>query len=345
MTIISSCTKQQSFSDYLTSMKVYATILVVYAHGENIFEYAHFDESTPICRVISVVNVIAVPIFYMISGYLLFRKPFDTKMNILKKIRSLLIPFLFWNSLWFLFEMGGSILVPQYFQPLGIGSAKDFLKKYFGIPLGGLCPNYDPLWFVRDLFVLNLLAGVVRHVYKLIDYRLILLVLIGFWFSTMNSQARQAICFWCLGGLMGYHQLSFTIPHPRVFAFATGPLGVLIPLFSTNLYLNRIAVLCWLVFALSCMSCIPNTQKILARFIPYSFSIYVMHGKLLSILQIIMVKTIPQTTLTIIIEYLILPSIVIGICVFVSKIMSHVMPKVYALAIGNRYRDSVRHHV
>lgn len=339
-----SCADYKSHSDYLTAMKVIATILVVYAHGENIFEYAGFDESVPLCRVISMINVIAVPIFYLISGYLLFNKPFDVKSNINKKIHSLLIPFLVWNTLWFLFEMVGSILLPNYFHPFGFNNILGFLKIYFGIPLGGICPNYDPLWFVRDLFVLNLFAGGIRKIYKHTDYRLILFLLAVLWFSTINSQARQAICFWCLGGLLGYHKVAFVFPKPRILAVLFGILGVLIPIYSTNMYLNRFAVLCCLIFAFAWISCIPDAQKTLGRFIPFSFSVYVMHGKLLSIVQIIMVALIPQTTLIIMLEYLIIPPIIIGLCVMFSKIMGHSFPYLFAIAMGNRYVSQTGHN-
>jgi len=342
MSSVVNSAEYKSHSAYLTAMKVIATILVVYAHGENIFEYAGFDDSIPLCRVISTVNVIAVPIFYLISGYLLFKKPFNYKENINKKIRSLLIPFLFWNTLWFLFEVIGFVLLPNYFKPLADSSIHDFLLSYFGIPLAGVCPNYDPLWFVRDLFVLNLVAGITRKIYKHIDYRLVLCMLVAFWFLPINSQARQAICFWCLGGLLGYHKVDITFAKPQIYVVSFGILGILIPMFTINLYLDRIAVLCCLIFALALMSRVSKIQEILVRFISYSFPVYVMHGKLLSVIQITMVSQIAQSTPIIILEYLILPLLVMATCVIISKIMSRYLPGMYAVAMGNRYVPSAK---
>lgn len=116
---------------------------------------------------------IAVPMFFIFSGYWFFRQPEDFTMEVYrgklaKRIRSLLVPYMFWN--FFAWAMGLVMLVLHghadwlsisLFRPDGL------LDLFIGMGSGyqGM-PKAFQLWFLRDLMVMCLLAPVLFFLLK-----------------------------------------------------------------------------------------------------------------------------------------------------------------------------------
>lgn len=98
-------TKEESWR--ISILKVWLTVMVVFIHMENeISTVGGTITSLPSWQdtlefVISrAVSRCAIPFFFFLSAYLLYRKPFSYKQNIRKKARSLLIPYLILNTFW-----------------------------------------------------------------------------------------------------------------------------------------------------------------------------------------------------------------------------------------------------
>ena len=77
-------------------------------------------------------------------------------------------------------------------------------------------------------------------------------------------------------------------------------------------------------------------RQILNCLSEYSFMIYVMHGKILSILQILFSRLLKQNGIIVILEYLLLPIIVILINIIIAFFMKRHLNKVYAVIVGKR---------
>ncbi|KWT48651.1 hypothetical protein ABB41_04690 [Lactococcus lactis] len=111
---------------------------------------------------INSITDIAVPIFFFLSAFLFWR--FTTNIwetyrhKILKRGRSILIPYFLWGILWFmaffivrLILPNGKELVSEFITDLSVSS----------IIQGLLLGNYDPpIWFLRTLFILFLISPV-----------------------------------------------------------------------------------------------------------------------------------------------------------------------------------------
>lgn len=125
----------------------------------------------------------AVPIFFMISGYLFFANMrqwdwslYHSKMK--RRIHTLLIPYILWISLAIL-ETVAAISITSTFwgkpwhRMIDWFSENGWLRLYwdcyswsqgtnlFGVELFGTSPTITPLWYVRDLIVCVLMIPLI----------------------------------------------------------------------------------------------------------------------------------------------------------------------------------------
>lgn len=108
---------------------------------------------------------IAVPLFFIISGYLFFINidSFNYKIYIRKlrgRFKTLVVPYLFWNLIFILFIALGQLLLPSLFTG-SFKAVKDFSVyewiSMFWSALGSGEPVSFQLWFLRDLIAMVIL--------------------------------------------------------------------------------------------------------------------------------------------------------------------------------------------
>lgn len=331
---------EQKTSEYLSKLRLVSTLLVVMVHSENLLGYASYNQYNPLISFFDVFAAAGVPLFFAVSGYLLFSRKVSYKENIKKKVRTLLIPFLFWNSLWMLTDFIGSLVLPAYFSSLSISTPLQFLKSFFGIPFSD-SPYYVPLWFVRDLFFLNLAAPLFTWLTEKIPAWLnatlcaclFLLLPHGVWYKF-----GQGFSFFLLGSVTAKIEIKFpnrkTSKILAVVCTALVLVSSFVPTLGREGYLWRLALLAAITAVCSVLSIVkvPALNKLL----PFSFPVYVLHGKILSAMQILYSQLTSCTTLAVCAGYFVLPAAVIAVCVFISTIFKRLLSKMYSRVMGSR---------
>jgi succinoglycan biosynthesis protein ExoH len=147
----------------------------------------------------------SVPVLAFISGYLLFSQGLDRRFSELafKKTRSLLVPLIAFNlplavAIW-LAQVQGSLnqeLSPRL-HPVELQEWADGLLGLFGPPV-----NY-PLNFLRDLFVLSMLAPIFGVLLRRAPWAGLCAVFCTFWFDLDGPivlRGPMAVTFY-LGGM------------------------------------------------------------------------------------------------------------------------------------------------
>jgi len=167
------------------------TILVIFIHI-GFFTYTLISDNPFLnpsyyYQLIRTIAAIAVPCFFMFSGYLFFNKikEWNKKVYFLKiktRLRTLLIPYILFNLVAIVFAVLLQILQAH-------GSIYPFLNhlldnwyrifwnyfcwtgdpdniNMFGQPLPLYGPYVRALWFVRDLFVMALISPIIYHFVK-----------------------------------------------------------------------------------------------------------------------------------------------------------------------------------
>lgn len=191
----------------------------LYNTPELVFGQA-FGTSLFIC-VVYVICQVAVPAFFMFSGYFFFSK-YETNQDWVNKIKNrvktLLIPYIVWNILAFIYLVVTDAFVDgNGFNPIGLLSERGWLRIFWDCNLVGESqvkgilgyvmhrggPADGPLWFIRDLMILMLIAPVIKFIIdKGREYALILfgiLMILDIWFP-FDIFTSTAFFFFMLGG-------------------------------------------------------------------------------------------------------------------------------------------------
>lgn len=186
----------------------------------------------------------AVPAFFLISGFLFFwnveyfnRKTYISKLK--RRVRTLLIPYLLWNLLYILL-----FLIPLCYHSIKTDTITTSLSNFFkenniftllwsnkrGYPAN------IPLWFVRDLMVMNLVSPIVYLLVKKLKSVFLLFVLCAWllrgWINLPFVQ-NVAFCFFSIGAYLSIkrHNLIALFWQKRTWIFT-----LTIILFSVDAY-------------------------------------------------------------------------------------------------------------
>lgn len=148
-------------------------ILVVIIHNptSKYFDYGA-NTSTYIVHylindVIPTITSIAVPAFYIISAFLFFRnyRIQDTKQKLQSRVKTLVLPYLFWNLVGLLIVMAFKL---PFIASMSVDSSNPF--DIVTICKALFLHRYTPFWFVFGLIVYNLFCPII---YKICTNKLI----------------------------------------------------------------------------------------------------------------------------------------------------------------------------
>lgn len=214
----------------------------------------------------------AVPLFFLISGYLFFYKSsfswpmYGSKLR--KRAQTLLLPYLFWNGA----LVGLHLLIELLFPSVLSGEAKPVLDNgwcdWWDIfwarepsePGGMPMPINYPLWFIRDLMVLVVFSPLV---YAMVRYlRQYALALLGFLWLIYDGVSSPGLSptawfFFSLGAFYSVHRRNFVV-EMRPLLRGAALLYVVLALadllskeLGWNVYVHNVGILVGCVFAIS----------------------------------------------------------------------------------------------
>lgn len=131
-----------------------------------------------------VLTHVCVPTFYFISGYLFFKglETWDVesyKQKLKRRVKTLLVPFLIWNTISILNAVKGYLLRGEWNSVLTFLGDNGYVHLYWDCQawnldrvnwMGGAIPasspDLIPLWFLRDLMIVVICAPVLYYVFK-----------------------------------------------------------------------------------------------------------------------------------------------------------------------------------
>lgn len=355
----------QDESARMRILKIWFTVMVVFIHSYT--EEVNFTEGTLVLDVpvwldwlkyllSQVVARCAVPGFFLLSGLLLFRKDLSWSGNLRKKVRTLLVPYLLINTVW----------IVIYFIAQHIPAFSSFFSRpenfiahwppvrwanaYIGFLSGensGHYPFVYPLWFMRDLMVLNVLAPVLK---KLIDLfpRLVLLALVAALAFNADIHipilGRDSLVFFSLGYYLVKYSVHLTDADRYDPVLLAGFYGISLILDcvlrdSPCQYLARTLSVCLGIvffFRFTTMPKSPAWKNRLLALAGYALPVYLLHEMCLSILKKLLIRLLPTSVFFQVLEYFGIPAVIICLCIAGSWLLRRFTPRLYAVLTGGR---------
>ena len=297
---------------------------------------------------------IAVPLFFFVSGFLFFYKVDVFNWNtyskkIKKRVHSLLIPYLIWNTLFLLFIVFCYYCFPSIvksFHPLlSKFNFIYFVKSYWNVYSG---PILAPMWFIRDLMVLNLFTPFIYLLIKKTDFLIVFLATILFisgWKYTLPGIGGRIWLPYILGAYFSINKMNFLNEFYKIektlyfLCVMFILLDVLLFHFGKQIvYINHTAIILGII-------CVPlMVAKLINKNIIHensflataSFFVFGFHMFFINIFNKSWVFFLHVNTFTAIFVQIFIPILVSIVCVGVYILLKKIMPRFSNLLVGNR---------
>lgn len=295
---------------------------------------------------------IAVPLFFLISGFLFVRGSTftleDYKVKIAKRSKTLVIPYLFWTLLGLLLYFIMQIIP----QSQGFFTKKLIVDYDFTEWLNAIFNEPIPyqLWFLKDLIVMVFLSPLIIFLVKKLKM-LYLGIIFIFWMLSQDTVflTSEALLFFSIG-IYGsvFQPKSIALRSKKVYLLLLVwvlilTLKTVLPLFSDNNLLECIllkaSILIGIVAFWLFLDRFANrlaTNKVFLFGMTFSFFIYLFHEPLLTIVKKALFKAVSFSSFTSLIIYLVAPLITILVCVFVGVIFKALAKSLYLFSTGGR---------
>ena len=299
-----------------------------------------------------VLGRVAVPLFFLISGYLFFRwvNCFGWsvyKKKIFSRVRTLFMPFILWNALY--------ILV---FFVISKFSKDEALTIYRNVDVCAILvrlwidPPCYPFWFIRDLMVLSILSIVIYPILKygkaLMPILVLVLYLGNLCFSVKGFDG-QSYTFFLLGAYGGIQKwnLPKNCAHPTtklvselsLLYIALGIVETSFRYTDFSVYIHHLNILVGIiVFVLFTAYCVNHDiLKIPQRIAGSAFFLFGFHGLFVKMVRnsiIPILKPASDTAFLCVFALDFVVTVAVGVLLY--EIAIKFMPKTVALFCGGR---------
>lgn len=361
-------TNNNTLSQTIMFLRFPLIIAVVFIHtnlGDTIIKGVSLSENMNLTIYDTLFHILtdeiartAVPLFFLISGFLFFYKISsftleDYIKKLKKRIKSLFIPYIFWNLavlfLTFLSQIFLSSLLSGRSKLLVDYNATDYLNIFWDYKDG--MPICYQFWFIRDLIIIVILSPIV---YNFIKYTKIygitilgMLWIVDLWFDIV-SFSIESFFFFSLGAWFSMNRKDFTKVVSSLRWTSTMAYIVLIVintylwyykitsynyLHNVGIIIGMITIISWTAFKVENKKIKPNTFLSAS-----SFFVYAYHATPTALLIKFYMKVTTNyiSEFTMIIGYLVIPFIIVSIGVGIYAILHRYLPSFTALITGGR---------
>lgn len=337
-------------SNKISNLNLVLSVLIVALHsscrGQLIYGGEGYEVNFALQSLIKIIADSAVPMFFVMSGYLLFYK-YDIREyldTLNKKVRTLLIPYVLWNVLGFVYHKCLSLISIM----TGVTEANPELLDIQNIFYGIWKSAYDPpVWFIKTLFELILISPIVWCIANKLKQKTIGLVILAgglvlgftpgytsvfFWFPlyllaatiaccennliSQFSMVRSLLCIVLYCSIIVYLLLNNVDEKASIYTF----------------YRLISPVLIWNIIDLSKSI----RGKSLSEKYAISFFLFCSHIFVIPIVKKMFLSIFENTNYGISVAYLCTVVTTFGLIWIVSLIMKKILPHTYKILAGGR---------
>ena len=290
----------------------------------------------------------AVPFFFVISAALFYRNYSlqETTKKYKSRFKSLVIPYLLWNTIWLIFNMIISVIP---FISSKIATRELFTFNITNILEGIFLFKYNgPFWYVCALIIFTVLCPLIYFMVKdpkiglLSIILFICLYLCGLKLPFIRS---DIIIFYLIGAYLGIHAKTWLQKKngkkPAIIALVVFVLLIPISYCFVKFTSNVLQMFCLLITqSLQCFTLWIALDLLkhenLPSILKTSFFIYAFHYNIESIIVILFSIILPHNSFTLFISFTFGAAITISLCLLVAWIMKKWMKPVWNVLTGSR---------
>ena len=353
-------------NDYLSgklkALSFLLIILVVFLHSYNAtirFENSELEVNEGLYNILQEfisqgIARIAVPLFFIISGFLFYRNVDGTFQGFVIKMKSrfrtLVVPYLLWaifGVLLYLFLQTFPLTKMFFVQKLiRAYSVKELLEVIFIHPI-----PYQ-LWFVRDLVVLVICSPLIYGLIKHLKYVALLLFFMGWAINTFYPiYLNQPLFFLGIGAFLGIYKKELLNVNTSKYAYLFINLWLILCLMKalcvsqgiTGILpagLTKGSILVGIIGAWSLYDKLfwdkKITESLLYKYFSFSFFIYAFHQPFMLIVKKMLFFIIGKFAIAPLVIYFSAPIVTISFALLVGKYISKLSPRFYSVITGGR---------
>lgn len=337
---------QRENSIRITYINFIMTIVIVFLHS-NYIPVNNNILIVKLYKIIMAIGDMAVPVFFTLSAYLLFKKL--NYSNYLEQIRkrcySLVLPYFIWSALFYIFYTLLSY-IPQTAKFLNhnrvnftfIGMMKDIL----------FCTYIPQFWYIRSLFILVVLSiiyyTVMQKFGKMVSFLVICILYAGnfiFEFNPCGFVTWMPLFF--LSGWFTYffekniEMISYKRSSKMICI--TAGCVLILGIVVSEFHVLSIVYYIWRnvspILIFSIFYYVP-VEKGVRWCHKQSFTIFAVHYMFVAVYRKIFLNILGTSIIMIIFEYLLTSVFSVVSALIVAKIIERYIPRVGKLLTGNR---------
>lgn len=294
---------------------------------------------------------VAVPLFFVISGYLFFYntdlnlKSYKTKL--IKRFHSLLIPYILWNIFVGIFQY----ISQKYLNEITSGGKSfildykwyEWIKIFWNFTDG--TPICNQFWFIRDLMVIVIISPLIYFFIKKTKIYGLLLIFILYLTNSLPKFSFYTVepYYFFLGAYFSINKIDIVDFSTQYFKNKIWLYSVLlllsvlisyqyIPL--NNNYFHKLTVLIGIFLSFSIIRNLLANGTIITRnkLADSTFFLYAYHMLPTSLLCKLWIKYLqPNTSFELILSFILIDSIIVIIGYYLYNILRNMMPNFMAI--------------
>lgn len=324
-------------SEKIKVLSFLCTVMVVFRHGLNLNAFG-LDSYGPsyvafIENGVSKLTEVAVPYFFMVSGYFFFRYTYYGKGEysamLRKKGRTLFIPFLFWNIVGIIpLMLMGQFVFEEY--------SWRYLLQLLNSNWNGV------LWYVRDIMTFMLLVPLYAWIFVLNNRWLYLAVFVLLFMNWLpvdcGWMSTEGMFFFFLGGLLLKNDVLLSKRMPVGVLALIGIMWIISCFFFPFYWpIHRYNTLLGLVIIWQLFHYIPQkyTSWMLSMS-AYSFFIYVVHAFIVRGMKVGVAHCFFGNEVAALFSYIMLPLLTVGVALYAGKVLNKYLPTFFSIVMGGR---------
>lgn len=302
---------------------------------------------------------VSVPLFFIMSGYLFFYNTSFSKecyiAKLKKRLRTLLIPYLFWNGLYLLFNIAVVYIPTLSLMFKGSPVSLEYaISAFWGCKEDAdyMYPIAYQFWFIRDLIVMVFLSPIFYVIikyakeYALVSFALLWVLDFSIPYLGMRGMGTDAIFFFMLGSWFSINQKNLVTEFRKVapIAYFVYPLCIIGDICTIhewyNIYIHNIGIIVGIVFYFNLAIYIVQRTRLnnLAFWSSASFFVFAIHDPwiLTQVRKVIIAGCHPTSDIALIFFYFLSVLITVMLAVVIYIVLQRITPRFTALITGSR---------